>query len=902
MHRPGTKGEHKIEQCLNTQQMIVFYPGYCFENLAVGRSETEAREVLAALSAAYHPSVLEKTREIPRWSSAAQPCSLEGAKWVIIPPCCDVSCSADWVAEQESFGVQFVRGLETSSEIVSHILSIQKSTVSQHESSRPATSFDDVFVRNTQSLGLISFFVELLVRQQHFSSVLDETQFHSHIFTALDLYQKDKQEQAHEYLARALETALYPKEYFFPARMTFLDLVLLTPETSGKKLCQLLRNAEESACPVTLFLPSLLLKHFAETEPETVFALKHAISHQIACLILQDTAQQPLHLLPLLEQADRILEGISLFHEILHVSPRIFGRLEGELNPLLPQLLKLCGLDGVILFAPLAGIRYENKNQSRMIWQGVDGTRLDALIRYPNNAESPIGFLNLAAEISNMASTDHAPTAVFARFPRPLSDSSDRPLHWFDALRHSAAISEALGKFVTVDDYFHTDDYGTMRRGQVESPSFAALTSTSQQDFLSQTQNSNFPWTDIYLHAIQRQISSAWEIILTLSGQKISDGLSIAEQFRRFITSNLFPVAEDTKDVTLVLNPWSFSRRVYMELPENVGLPAESRVVALALEKDGKREIIVDVPPMGYAVVEHKTIDKPPQNKKNGFFAQIKRPLLDYFRTKKKNVPSMIQKIAAQTSSESQKPSWRMSNDYFDAIIDGASGMLQSVFSHNTRTNRLSRQVSFRLPNKQRQLDSRPQTDPHYGYAIPLADDVAILSDGPITATLEIKAQLVLPNGTRVCRFVETISIRKRSRQLLFHLQLEPEIELLSDEGGYFCVRYAWSDSEMTLRGCVGDGLHALSGRFLQSPRLVDLRNENTSLTFFTEGLPFHQRTSERRLDTLLLASGDQTWNFRFGIGIDLPHPIPVSLEFIAAKEALQFPVLQTQAARIHLS
>jgi len=155
-----------------------------------------------------------------------------------------------------------------------------------------------------------------------------------------------------------------------------------------------------------------------------------------------------------------------------------------------------------------------------------------------------------------------------------------------------------------------------------------------------------------------------------------------------------------------------------------------------------------------------------------------------------------------------------------------------------------------------------------------------------------IKGRLVLPDGTAAAKFIETITIRRKSRLLEFDLELEPFFE--PDENpwdSYFAVRYAWNDNTLDLRGGLADGVHPLSADRLQSPKFVDLRNEKSSLTFFTEGLPFHRRFGERQLDTVLIAKGETARHFRFGIGIDIKHPVSASLEFLVQKNDWAVPV-----------
>ena len=68
----------------------------------------------------------------------------------------------------------------------------------------------------------------------------------------------------------------------------------------------------------------------------------------------------------------------------------------------------------------------------------------------------------------------------------------------------------------------------------------------------------------------------------------------------------------------------------------------------------------------------------------------------------------------------------------------------------------------------------------------------------------------------------------------------------------------------------------------LEAPHFIDLRAGKTRTTILTGGLPYHRRWGLRKLDTILSVRGETERTFRLGIGIDLAHPVPASLEWLA--------------------
>lgn len=858
--------------------MIIYYPSYSFETLASDRTETEARELLAAWTAAFHPALIEKCDEIPRWESASNPSYDPDKRVVLVPPCCETFLSEEWFEQQREAGIRFVRHLKKREEIVARLLE-------EHEIE--GYDFDAAYVDDFSALAAVYFLVDLLVRQLHYMSAQDDTQLRSLLLRSLESYRKNERDSADDYLRQAFETVSQSKEYFYPIQTYLLDLLLVTPGTTGAALQNLLQKRDR----MNLFLPSTLLERIAENEPETLAALKTASEENRVRFIVDDTEQKSLLLLPLLDQVDRILEGLSIYRERLNVSPTVYGRLHAGLSPLLPQLLKLTGMKGAVHFAPLDGWHLKGPAQSKMIWKGVDGTTLDALIRYPLNTTASLDFFALAGQLGETINNDHAPTALLAHFPlKPEAIPENGGTNWLEALRRNAEFSSTLGDLTLIDDYFAS----TPQCGNVDSPGFAKYPAYSLADVLNaETPDPLSAWNPIHRGAVRRSIDSAFGLCLTLLGREPAEE-GVSRQFAAMIAGDGPNDAGKTPVGLLLLNPWSFPRRAFVELPPEAALPEESKTVVLALESEGRKEIVVDIPPVGYAFVELpktkiaskiEVVAEKSDEKSGGFLGFFKRPAV-------KPAPGMVRKEDEEYGKNARRTVYRLQNEFFDVKFDATTGMLRSVFTDNSRFNRLSRQLGYRMPKERRREDTRGAADPNFGYAIMAADEISILSQGPVSGRLRIQGRLVCPDGTPAARYTETVTIRRRSRMLLFDLELEPLVEPGRQPwDSYFGIRYAWNDNTLDVRGGLGDGVYELSGDLLQSPRFVDLRSPKHSLTFFSEGMPFHRRFGERQLDSLLVIPGESVRRFRLGLGVDLRYPVPASLEFLADGDDLAVPV-----------
>ena len=295
----------------------------------------------------------------------------------------------------------------------------------------------------------------------------------------------------------------------------------------------------------------------------------------------------------------------------------------------------------------------------------------------------------------------------------------------------------------------------------------------------------------------------------------------------------------------IVVNPLSFARKMYVD------------------------DVAIDVPPMGYAFIEPAGAC-PPLVKKN--------LLGQFFGTKSE--PVLARKAIDDIGRGEKRAIYVLENRYFSAKFDAISGALRSIFTNRSRFNQLSRQIAFR----------NNQT-----YSTQTADEIVITKATTEVGQLKIAGRLVFSDGKTAARFTEKITIRSQSRRLDFDLTLEPMMEFDDDRwNSYIAVRYAWNDDTFEMRGNLNDSMHVLSDKkHLHSPKLIDLRHESGSLSFLTEGLPFHRRSGERQLDTLLIVKGETQQHFRLGVAVHAKTPVFLSDDFLLGQDGFVFPVAQ---------
>ena len=798
--------------------VIVLYPCSQFDYLTSGRTETEAQELFEAWITAHHPALFEIDAAMPRWETASYPPFNLQQDIVIIPPCCESYWNESW--DKQTAECTLVRNASHRDDILQQILTARNC---------PEHSFDEDFINDCYALAAARLLIALLNRNRYYLQTPDESRLKSLMTDAIQAVRNNEPDARQRALQSAFDEIATAKDNYHSAQNYFIELVLAAKTTVGEPLRQLLH---ESAS-INLFMSSSVLETLPETNPETLSQLKSAIGQDKVRLIADDTEPHSLVLLPILDAADHILAGLSVYRELLDVSPKIYGRLTTGLSPVLPQLLKLTDMTGAVHFAPLAGWRIKEQEQSKIVWQGPDNTSVDALVRYPIDASTFLGFFEFADQLGSQMNQDNAPASVFALFPGQKSG-------WLDILRRMTRFSSGLGKFVNIEEYFSNTAYsGSLQRYGYEKYPVNAL--------MEVRQNPISRWNELYRKNTDRLVQSSLETLLELLSRTESQSedcnsgdKSLTRQFIEVITSG---GSEPAGSGVIAVNPLSFARKMFVD------------------------NIAVDVPPMGYAYIESQTPTEP----------SGKKSLLgQFFGTN--DAPVLARKAMDEIGRGEKRAVYILENQYFSAKFDAVTGALRSIFTNRSRFNQLSRQIAF----------YKDQT-----YSIQAADEIILTKETAEVGQLRITGRLVCPNGETAVRFTETVTLRSQDRLLDFDLTLEPLLELDDDRwNSFIAVRYAWNDDTLEMCGGLNDGVHVLPNRkHFYSPRFIDLRHEAGSLTFLSEGLPFHRRSGDRQLDTLLIVKGESQRQFHLGVAVNVKNPSFLSYDFLLGQEEFIVPV-----------
>lgn len=986
--------------------MYVLLPCYSLESLALERDSKEVNELLSAWSALFHPACIEKQGSLPKWENASSPLRESQVPLYVIPPCCDSLVPEDWYDLKTERGTLLVRHLEHRHEIVDEVLQLwnlenhgfdpefvadllalgttyilveimtrQLRYMSMLDESQLKTRVLDAIReyrtddREKASESLKSAFELLAESKEYFypttSYLLDLTLtdplltdpslFVSEGTTTLKSTETPTSENEgtptlgdeEKTALKDQETALKDeKSAMLGNEATTRNDELLSTQNREKSVAlgERLRNAIARSPFVNLYLPTEHLREMVQFDPQTIAVLREGLANGRVELIGDDWDSAPLPLLPLGSIADRIVRGIHYYQEHLGERPNVYGRVRKGLTPVLPQLLQLAGFQGAVHFTPQDGWSLTKETQSKISWIGLDGSKIETLLKYPYNAEEDETFFKLPKKMGYSMNNDQASTFILAH--KPLKESL-----WLSDLIRGNQYCAVLGEMLKLSEYFQktrfvgadlTFGFGkywanfllqSVRDGRTTPVSDWAvyyrlyrLHSVAEilrtmNSMITRTEEQDRQLEEMIAKHFDQQFQMVENRLFGNSGENVCVDFSATRELLELLVSKLAytvygkPIEEierlsDSQIAELVglfvVNPLNFTRTVLIDVSELPRLPEEKGKVRLARRfvKNGevRQEIMLELPPLGYVWVgpgpkkeqpvqsvgieyagESRLTEK--EVVKKGFLGAITR-LFQPKKAKPGEEPPLIERITEKMERRGEgireESFYLLRNDYFEVRVEQLTGAIRSINTFNQRGNRCAQQIVFRVPSEDRQNDPRAEGGIQFGYSIMCADQIEILSSGPLCGRLQIRGRLMRQDGGLAGRFEQILTIKRLCKVLELEIQIDPELEPGEKVwDSYFANRVAWSDSLLDVRGGVHGSAFPMKEDLLQTPEFIDLRNEKGSLTILTGGLPYHRVFDGRWIDSVLIPRGESGRSFRLGIGVDLPNPQQAATDFL---------------------
>ncbi len=846
--------------------LLILLPCHSLEDFPMHHDGDDAQGLLAAWSALWHPALIASAGKIPRWGRVDDPPSTVAGKLIVVPTVSQPQLPTGFAQRAKEEGACVVRKLIDRQEIVAKAL---------ESLDGGAGPISDDLAADFLALGYCYLQVELLTRQMRYSSNLDQVHFGNQTVAAAQAAASGDEGAAREKLAACFDVLAEERDHYYPVDAYLLDLTMVAPTTLGTLL------REQLASPVrsNVMISAELLERMEREEPETLALLRQAVAEFRVAILGGELRELRLPLLSCETILNQLRLGLKRYEALLGARPKVFGRRRFGMVPLLPQALYKLGFVGA-LHATMEEGRFPEGSQAKTRWESTAGIAVDALGRAPLNAAQPATYLKLATKVGESMDMDHVATVSLAHWPGTVSP-------WYEDLRRIAKYVNALGKLVTVEEYFRDtaapSHFDRFEMDQYRSPYLKEAIVRRRVDPISSVVRW---WGRRMMADAVQAIDSLTQLVagksLEALGAPPSVGSSLLEQLDAAGEEEFSPdsaEAQTAKSVNdaeldtalraaverfakqlprkagkaepgyLVVNPASFVRRATLEAPELPNLPAEGRPI-YAVGRSGERQhVTVDAPSMGFVWIPSGASKRDP-----------------------KSLPMPLAQDGV------------LRNEFFEAIISQDSGGLAAVKEYDKRGNRLSQQLALRLPGRHAQPGGQYRgQDKAATYSTMKADSVTVTVSNTAMGEIVSRGRLTNAKGETLADFTQRYQIFRGSRVIHVQVELDPKEECRADPwSSYYCARFAWANEAATLSRGVNLARQAATAKRLEAPLYVEIEDGDLRTTVLTGGLPFHRRTDYRMLDSLLVVRGETARTFRFGIGVELKNPLQEALNFLA--------------------
>ena len=848
------------------RQLTILLPCHSLEDFPTHHEGDAAQGLLAHWTALWHPALLAAAGSLPNWYRGDSPPSDIAEHLVVVPSVTLGELPTGFSQRAEDAGAVLIRDELRRDVIVAQALA--------HLDGGDG-GIDPDLAADFLALGYCYLQIELLTRQLRYSSSLDQSHFQTQVVQGATAALQGDAEEARRKLTTCFDLLSEERDHYYQVEAFILDLTMVAPTTIGPSL----RATLAAPTPVNLIVTADVLGLVAEKEPATFAALRQAVQEGRAAIIGGEAVERCTSLMPCEALLAEFVRGLTTYDALLGRMPSVYTRRRFGLTLTMPQLLNKLGFEAALHVALDDGV-YPEGSQSKVRWEGCDGTAIEAIARPPLDANKPEAYLKFAVKMGESMDLDHVATMCLAHWA-----GVHQP--WLDDLRRIARHSKVLGQFVTFEEYFrqtvqpaHQDRF---QIDQYRSPYLRQAVGREQVDPISSSVRywrrrttaqavANISFlagllagqrgshdtaggdqerdpVDALFGEVDCSLEGAESETLDARLQQASD-----EALARF-AAHLPRQSGSSQTGCLIVNPHSFTCRTGVDVTPLAGLPLAERPIYAAAESADAKHIVADVPPLGF--VWATPAATAPRAKKGD------QPLAD---------------------------ACLLRNEFFEILIDEATGGLRAIYEYGARGNRLSQQVAYHFPAKKRAQsgEAGEESDEGAVYSVMAADSIQTTVATPLLGEIVSRGRLVDRQGQTLAGFRQTFRLGRGGRVLQVAVELEPQIECGPDPwNSYFALRFAWASDAAELWRTVNDTRHRTTARRFEAPLYVEIEDGSNRTAILTGGLPFHRRHGYRMLDSLLIVRGERARSFRFSVGVNLKHPLPEALHLLAPPVAL---------------
>ena len=823
---------------------VVLIPTSTLEDFPTALSTDHARGLLAAVTVAYHPSLVAAAAAVPTFSRADSP----------VPPHTDDGPAGDYlcpsVCEPKLTDAMAHRITDAGGRVIRG----DRRSDFQSALDLPAGQTSQTIApEDFYAAGYVWLQITILTRRLRYTSNLDIADLQQKFVAAAQAYVGDRLDDANDSLHAVFDALAEERDHYFSSDPHLIDLTLCTAGTLDRLRDQL-SDPNLGQTTSVLIDADCLKKLDDPSATETLKTLDAAWSGgDVSVIGGGPPADVSLSTMTLRGATDQLHQTRQRWSDVFYRSPSVYGRLSGGTPGDLIGAIAAMGYRGVVPIDFTSGRSIGGESKVRL--SGSSG-EIEALTATPIDADDDASFLSLGPTLGTAIDAGEIATALMVRWPGGGCDS-------FNDVIRASRWGGALGRLWPIEKYF-TEGESPYHHGQLD----VVDVDPDLQSYADQTGDPIGQSAGQFVDQVREQHDSVGRAILSLVHASIGSPQTASPDptaLSELAAAAVGAIPGGGTAAALLYNPLSAGRRVTTTITPAGGRPPSRSAVIYACsppeasdqtsgafsgKTSGKTsgkpvfDVTADVPAGGFVIV------------RGGDGSGAKSGSL-LNRLLGKSGTDIVRTADGRT----------LENEFMEIALSPAGG-IGGVYSGATRGNRLSARLVLATDGGG-QSEMRPRSHD-------------IIHRGPATAVVRETGGIHaagMQSDQRVATYHMDYRLHRGERAIAISGQIELADSFVIDPAeasdpwrNYIAMRVAMPDSSATIRWGVRDKWHRCTARRVAAATgyLIDDIDRQTLLS--TAGHAFHRRVGDRYIDTLLAIGRNRTARFNFNVVCDPPH------------------------------
>ncbi len=839
-------------------------------------SDELAQAVWCTVSAIWHPALLVQLRALPRIEPLESPTSPGPREIRILPTGAEDLLPSGYRTQAEDAGAVLIESGTSRDDLISRLRARLDAAILADGIEAPANDSNSA---DFLALGTAWWILRDLTTGMGHSQGVDRESLWRELAAGAHAWRIGDSPAAANRLRAAFEVLTQARERFYPVNAYLLDLCLLDPSMEHPVLAEPLAMP----IPLTFIAPARAIEVQAASDPQGVAALRQAIAEGWADVAggTYTEAEEPL--LPLESILWQFARGNDAYRAQLDErSVETFARRRFGLFVQLPQVARRFGMRYAVHMAFDAG-RFPMRPETKRLWEGPEGSNLETLLRPPIAGDRASHGWRLGWRLAVTMRDDHVAAVPVVRWPSPVAG-------WLADLRRVASYSPVLGRWTTLNDFFHLTDrpYETFRPDPDLYATPYLVQAAARRDpepvsWLSRHRRLRARLdATLALQGFARAIASAASGAIASADLPVEDlstatieehlelrrpdeataGLQSALPSALTALARLIAGSSASPDASaaaprgyLVINTLGLPRRVAVHLPEaSPDLRPDGPLRAAQLTDEGVYGV-VDLPPFGFAWVPAMT--------------DLARPAA----------------VAGALVARDRD----LRNEAISITVDATTGGLRGVSGVNEPSPRLGQQLVVHglVDESGKPVASQMRGD---RFEIDFAGPALVqaTSTGRILDPRDGRCLATFEQRYRLWAGRPILEVRVKLSDFDAHWQ---EHVMRSDPWSvYLGCRWAWPDANSMLRRTVLWTPEMTESDRPETPDALDITTRTQRSALLFGGLPYHRKQGVRMLDTLLIAGAETCRTFELGVVLDQEYPFHAAQDFVTPAVVVECP------------